>query len=83
MLEALGSTKLNLLLNVGFNQEVAQDAAVYWGKEDGNLASLIDQADRYTSEEIDTLGAKAKARIRDAYSWEFICGRYAEEFLKQ
>lgn len=82
LLEALGSTKLNLLLNVGFNQEVAQDAAVYWGKENGSLACLIDQADRYTQEEIDTLGAKAKARIRDAYSWEFICGRYAEEFLK-
>lgn len=83
LLEALGSTKLNLLLNVGFNQEVAQDAAVYWGKEEGSLACLIDQADQYTLEEIDRLGAKAKARIRDAYSWEFICSRYAEEFLKQ
>lgn len=83
LLEALGSTKLNLLLNVGFNQEVAQDAAVYWGKEEGSLARLIDQADRYAPEEIDRLGAKAKARIQNAYSWEFICGRYAEEFLKK
>ena len=42
LLEALGSTKLNLLLDVGFNREVAEDAALYWTKEDGNLAALID-----------------------------------------
>lgn len=82
LLEALGSTKLNLLLNVGFNREVAEDAAVYWSKEEGNLARLIDQADHYESGLIDELGMKAKERIRNAYSWEFISGRYAEEFLK-
>lgn len=82
LLEALGSTKLNLLLDVGFNQEVAQDAAVYWNKEEGNLASLIDQADGYSPEYIAALGEKAKKRIRDAYSWEYTCDRYAEEFLR-
>ena len=30
LLEALGSTDLNLLLNVGFNKEVAEDSALYW-----------------------------------------------------
>ena len=40
LLEALGSTDLNLLLKVGFNQEVAEDAALYWTKDDGNLAAL-------------------------------------------
>ena len=33
LLEALGSTDLNLLLGVGFNREVAEDAAIYWSKE--------------------------------------------------
>ena len=37
LLEALGSTKLNLLLDVGFNREVAEDAALYWTKEDGGF----------------------------------------------
>ena len=32
LLEALGSTQLNLLLNVGFNQEVGLDSCIYWGK---------------------------------------------------
>lgn len=82
LLESLGSTKLNLLLDVGFNREVAQDAALYWTKKTGNLSALIDEADCLGSDIIEQLGEKAKKRIRDAYSWEFICGRYEEEFLK-
>lgn len=83
LLEALGSTRLNLLLNVGFNREVAEDAAVYWDKTEGSLASLIEQADRFDEETIQELGVKAKHRIQNAYSWEFICSRYAEEFLRK
>lgn len=82
LLEALGATKLNLLLDVGFNREVAEDAALYWTKENGNLAALIDKADQLLSEEIDELGGKAKKRIKDAYSWEYICLRYLDVFLK-
>ena len=32
LLEALESTKLNLLLDVGFNREVGEDGALYWKK---------------------------------------------------
>ena len=81
MLEALGSTGLNLLLDVGFNREVAEDAALYWTKEDGNFATLIDKADALSKEEVELLGQKAKKRIKDAYSWEYICRRYLEVFL--
>lgn len=81
LLEALGSTKLNLLLDVGFNREVAEDAALYWNKENGSLAKLICLADGLSAETIEKLGCKAKARIRDVYSWEYICERYAEVFL--
>ena len=82
LLEALGSTDLNLLLNVGFNQEVAQDASLYWSKEEGNLAALIHEADKMEVKEIEKMSMMAKKRIKDAYSWEYICERYAEEFLK-
>ena len=75
LLEALGSTKLNLLLKVGFNEEVAEDSALYWTKEPGNLAALIDECEGIDREE---LGRKAKERISTAYSWEFISDRYAE-----
>lgn len=81
LLEALGSTDLNLLLRVGFNREVAQDAAIYWSKEDGNLAGLIDSADKFESEKIRELGIKAKTRIAEAYSWEFIADEYERVFL--
>lgn len=80
LLEALGSTKLNLLLNVGFNSEVAEDAAVYWTKENGYLARLIDRADKIKSEKIEEYGKKARQRIKAVYSWEMICNRYAGVF---
>lgn len=81
LLEALGSTELNLLLDVGFNREVAEEAAVYWSKEDGNLSVLINEADNMGREEIKNMGEKAKNRIKEAYSWQYICDRYAEVFL--
>ncbi len=81
LLEALGSTDLNLLLGVGFNQEVAEDAALYWSKESGDLAKLISQADAMTAEQIAQLGKKAKARIATAYSWKYITEKYEALFL--
>lgn len=81
LLEALGSTELNLLLGVGFNREVAKDAAIYWSKKEGNLAKLIDKADKLPNDEIQKMGKKAKIRISEAYSWEYITKRYEEVFL--
>lgn len=82
LLEALGSTDLNLLLKVGFNEEVAEDAALYWTKEPRNLARLIDTTDRIDTNEIVELGCKAKRRIAHAYSWQYISGQYEQLFLK-
>lgn len=82
LLEALSSTKLNLLLDVGFNKEVGQDSALYWNKEDGNLANLIDQADQMTEEDIDKLSQSSTKRIQDAYSWQFIADEYQKIWEK-
>lgn len=82
LLEALGSTDLNLLLNIGFNREVAENAAVYWTKESGNLASLIDKADNIKPQKRIEYGKRAKRRIKEAYSWQFISNRYLKEFLE-
>ena len=51
LLEALSCTDLNLLLDVGFNREVAEEAALYWTKDSGSLARCIDNADTLTKEE--------------------------------
>ncbi|MBW3090916.1 beta 1-4 rhamnosyltransferase Cps2T [Bifidobacterium miconisargentati] len=81
LLEALGSTDLNLLLDVGFNREVAEDSALYWTKIPGSLSALIHKADRMNADEIRALGMKAKRRIADAYSWRFIADEYERLFL--
>lgn len=81
LIEALGSTDLNLLVDVGFNKEVAEDAALYWSRKDGDLANLINKADKLTDDEISELGEKAKKRVREAYTWEIISLKYEEAFL--
>ncbi|MBR1731868.1 MAG: DUF1972 domain-containing protein [Ruminococcus sp.] len=83
LLEALGATDLNLLLDVGFNREVAEDGALYWTKEEGSLAALIDAADKLTEREIQELSRKARDRIKNEYSWQYIADKYEELFTKK
>ena len=82
LLEAMSSTDLNLLLGVGFNREVGLDAALYWSKQEGSLAKLIDKADQMSAEKIKEMGRKAKERIRTAYGWEYIVDQYEKLFLQ-
>ena len=81
LLEALGATEVSLLFDVGFNREVAKDAALYWNKSEGNLSALLDRVDGMSREERMKLGEKAKKRIRTAYSWEYITEQYERLFL--
>lgn len=82
LLEALASTQLNLLLDVGFNREVAQDCAVYWTKEEGDLAKAIENADNLSNEERLNIHNRALSRMRDNYSWQEIGNRYLELFTE-
>lgn len=81
LLEALACTPLNLLLDVGFNREVAEEGALYWTKAEENLANLIDKVDALKADEIDYLSQKAEARIKLLYSWDFIGSEYLKLFL--
>ena len=74
LLEALATTKLNLLLNVGFNKEVGENGAVYWDKN--NLKKKIELVDKLREKEIDILSKNAKQRILDEYSWTNIISKY-------
>lgn len=82
LLEALASTNLNLLINVGFNREVAGRSALYWNKIRGSLASLIEECDAMTEKEIKIYGKRAKKRIIDEYSWKDITATYEKLFLE-
>ena len=81
LLEALATTDLNLLLDVGFNREVGENGAVYFTKEDRNLAKIIDSD--ISEEKINELSKKAKARINNEYSWRKIIDKYENLFLKK
>lgn len=81
LLESLGSTKLNLLYDVGFNREVAENNALYWSLDEGNLAKLIDIVDHMESAKIKEFSKNAKQRISEEYSWEYICDKYDSIFL--
>ncbi|MEH6887928.1 glycosyl transferase, partial [Priestia megaterium] len=80
--EALASTRLNLLLDVVFNKEVGAEGAVYFNKDKGNLANLVDSADLYNIDTINLMSKKAKQRILSEYSWEKIIHEYETLFLK-
>ena len=80
LLEALATTDLNLLLDVGFNQEVGEDGAVYWNKEEGNLSALINRLENISSNQLNGLSTKAKQRIDSEYSWDYIVRKYEELF---
>lgn len=80
LLEALGYTDLNLLLDVGFNREVTEEAVLYWSKESGELSSLIDKADAMSADEIEVLGRMVKEKIKKVHSWEYIAEKYVKIF---
>ena len=82
LIEALGSTDLNLLVDVGFNKEVAEDGALYWNRRTGSLAKLIDKADQMSVDEITEMGRRAKKRVEEEYTWDKICGQYEKVFVR-
>lgn len=83
LLEALATTDLNLLLDVGFNKEVAQDGALYWNKENDNLSSLLNKLDNISKHDIENYSKIAKKRIKEEYSWDKIIKQYENTFCKK
>lgn len=81
LLEALASTKLNLLLKVGFNKEVGEHSAVYWKKKYGSLSKLLDRVEKCSEDEMEEYGRRAKDRIRENFSWEKIVRDYENLFM--
>ena len=70
LLEALESTKLNLLLDVGFNREVGEQSAIYWKKDE--LSQVIEEVEQFDEKMIDELDRQSNQRILDAFTWEKI-----------
>lgn len=82
LLEALSSTQLNLLIDVGFNHDVAHDTALYWTKESHSLANAIDKADQYSQEQLNQKRRQAQNIVKKEYTWPLIIEKYESLFNK-
>lgn len=80
LLEALASTRLNLLLDVGFNCEVAADSALYWNKETGNLKALISSTKELSEEALCEFDRLSLERVQNEFSWTHIIAEYETLF---
>ncbi|HCS30188.1 MAG TPA: glycosyl transferase [Enterococcus sp.] len=74
LLEALNSTKINMLLDVSFNREVGKTGCFFWNKE--NLHKIIEKVDNIGNEEIHFYGRISKDNIADNYTWKIIIKKY-------
>ena len=78
LLEALNTTKLNILYDVCYNKEVGKDSCFYFTKEEKSLSKIIDDADKLSKKNIDKLSKKAKSIINDNYTWNKVVDSYKE-----
>lgn len=81
LLEALASTKLNILLDVTFNREVARESALYWTKQDGSLASVLQMAEHLSEADRVRYARMSTREITQRFSWAHIVREYENLFL--
>ena len=82
LLEALASTRLNLLFDVGFNKECGGNSCVYWTKETNNLSSLIAKSDLLSDYEIEIFDSVSTKLVKDKYDWSIIIDDYEKLFIQ-
>ncbi|MEM0562177.1 DUF1972 domain-containing protein [Leuconostoc mesenteroides subsp. mesenteroides] len=81
LLEALATTKINLLIDVDFNREVAGETALYWTKKPGMMMEKINYASKLNTVEIEKYSSAAKKRVSNLFSWELINQKYEKVLL--
>lgn len=82
LLEALASTKINIVLGVNFNREVAGDVAIYWEKKNMNLKNVINIVDILSVNKISELSEMSKNRVAKKYNWCEIAKSYFKVFME-
>ena len=69
-----------MLLDVGFNREVAEEGALYWVRKVGNLSNLINYVEEIPESKLKIYAKKAKQRIFGHYLWQLIVTKYCSLF---
>lgn len=80
LLEAMSSTKINLLINVSFNIEVGENSALYWEKN--NLSKMINSMDLVSDKWIQKKYKASLKQINKKYTWTKIVNHCETTFLK-
>ena len=80
LLEAMASTKLNLVLDVPFNREVAGESALYWTKDKNKLKEIITLAESCSENIRNNKGMKAIEIIKEKYNWKKVSNAYKNQF---
>ncbi|HAP14789.1 MAG TPA: glycosyl transferase [Lactococcus sp.] len=80
LLEAMWSTPVNIVLGVNFNRTTAEDAVLYFDKE--NLLTVLSEVELMSSEARQRLKYRARSIIEEKYTWDHICAQYETLFIK-
>lgn len=78
LLEALAATKLNILLDIGFNREVGEDRALYFKKSEDSLKARINEVEENHKSFVKERRA---ALIAERFCWDYIIDEYEKEYL--
>lgn len=76
LLEALASTKLNILFNAIYNVEVGMMSSFYFSKQKGDLKRQIEKVEKFDDKTIKKYENLAKDRIKKEYTWKLVVESY-------
>jgi rhamnosyltransferase len=76
LLEALATTKVNILFNAIYNVEVGMTSSLYFSKKENDLKKIIECVDSFDEKMINKYSKLAKDRIKKEYTWDIIVNKY-------
>lgn len=76
LLEALATTKINILFHAVYNVEVGMMSSLYFSKRNGDLKRIIEKVETFDEDTIKKYETLAKERIKKDYTWEHIIEEY-------
>ncbi len=76
LLEALATTKLNILFHAVYNVEVGMMSSLYFGKGKGDLVRQIEKAEKFDEKTIKKYESLAIDRIKKEYTWKLVVESY-------
>ena len=80
LLESMSLVDVNIVYDVIFSRQVAENSVLYFDKKNKKLKDVIEYCDQLSNSERNILGQNAKKRMINYYSWELITKMYKDFF---